>query len=248
MVSFVKSEKIFRVGSCNVTLIHHFLCSEFHHFRACFDCIVPPQPPTDAMGSGKAAGRWLLVGRGKASHAGIYYSPQLRPDPTEIMRALEALCEPNQVTELRILDASKRRGTISGWYDDPDVLVKHAVKLDGAGPATCITLNPCLPALLSRAENRYVVNAKRTTADNEIVRYRWLPLDFDPVRVAGVSSTNDEHEWALEGARQTRLVLREEQGWPEPIPGDSGNDGRLLYCIGSICPMMRTAKTCCSRC
>jgi hypothetical protein len=86
------------------------------------------------------------------------------------------------------------------------------------------------PALLARSSNKYAVNVKITTSDQDITRRTWLPIDFDPVRPSGVSSTEAEHEAALKRAQQVRAWLRE-QGWSEPIYADSGNGAHLLYPI-----------------
>src|SRR5262249_46675466 len=64
--------------------------------------------------------------------------------------------------------------------------------------------------------------------DGDIVARRWLLLDADPRRPAGISSTDDQHEWALERVRRIRDELAI-AGWPEPILADSGNGGHLLY-------------------
>ena len=56
-----------------------------------------------------------------------------------------------------------------------------------------VTLNPAKRDLLARAANRIERRARATTADHEVARRRRLLLDFDPVRPAGVSSTDEEH-------------------------------------------------------
>ncbi len=56
------------------------------------------------------------------------------------------------------------------------------------------------PALLGRSCNRLKERAEQTTADNHISRRRWLPVDLDPVRPAGISSSDDEHAAALQRA------------------------------------------------
>ena len=84
-------------------------------------------------------------------------------------------------------------------------------------------------ALLARAANRTrTVRGEPTTSDSDIERRRWLALDFDPVRPAGVSSTDEEKSAALLRAEEVRDHLRGE-GWPEPVVGDSGNGAHLLY-------------------
>ncbi|MGA2185795.1 MAG: hypothetical protein ABSH47_22480, partial [Bryobacteraceae bacterium] len=64
--------------------------------------------------------------------------------------------------------------------------------------------------------------------DADITKRRWLPIDLDPVRPSGISSTDQEHSLAVERAIQMREALRQE-GWPDPIVGDSGNGAHLLY-------------------
>ena len=51
-------------------------------------------------------------------------------------------------------------------------------------------INPARGDLVARAANRFQPWAKHTTADGDIRCRRWLPLDFDPVRPAGVSTDN----------------------------------------------------------
>ena len=84
------------------------------------------------------------------------------------------------------------------------------------------------PALLARAENRIKRPLHQTTSDRDILRRRWLPVDFDAVRPAGVSATEEEKATALWRAREVRDHLQE-AGWPEPVVGDSGNGAHLLY-------------------
>jgi hypothetical protein len=130
------------------------------------------------------------------------------------------------VVELR---AFKGRETVSGYFDTREVFAREAAKLDGWGYAVYVTLNEVDPTLLARAVNRArKVYRQSTTSDPDIVRRRWLPLDFDPVRPAGVSSTDEEKWAALLRAREVRDYLVG-NGWPEPVVGDSGNGSHLLY-------------------
>ncbi len=94
-----------------------------------------------------------------------------------------------------------------------------------------ITLNEVAPALLARRANRVKMRLGRkdaTTADSDIVRRRWFPVDIDPVRPSGVSSTAEEHALALKKAEDLAAWLGE-HGFPEPVRGDSGNGAHLLY-------------------
>jgi hypothetical protein len=158
---------------------------------------------------------------------------ELRADAAEIRRALTRICEPGAVYELRSPTTSK--ATVSGYYDDLDAMLRGAAVLtDGAqfqAPGVYFTINPVRSDLLARANNRLKLYAKHTTADADIVVRRWLLLDFDPTRPAGISATDQEHESASARARQCAEMLNTEYGWPAPIFADSGNGAHLLFPI-----------------
>src|SRR5205823_4430046 len=119
------------------------------------------------------------------------------------------------------------------YFNDPDALVQAACLITSA-KGIYITLNPCKRGLITRANNRLRSSDdmrfdKRTTQDSEIVRYRWLPVDIDPVRQdCNDSSSDSEHESALTLAKHVRDTLCSE-GWGWPIFADSGNGAHLLY-------------------
>ena len=152
----------------------------------------------------------------------------VKSDVTEIRRAFGLLYEPGQVAEIRVPNTIWN--TVSGYFDDLDKMAQTAVSLSGTGPGVYTTLNPVNPELLARAVNRVKKYARETTADQDIINRLWLPIDFDPVRPAGISSTDTEHEAALDRARACRQWLTS-LGWPEPIFADSGNGAHLLYRI-----------------
>ncbi len=93
-----------------------------------------------------------------------------------------------------------------------------------------MTLNTVDPALLARSCNRAQAYAELTTQDNQITRRRWLLIDADAERPAGISSTDAEHTAALSHVVAIRDT-RSAQGWPLPVLADSGNGGHLLYRI-----------------
>ncbi len=148
-----------------------------------------------------------------------------------VLEALEFLVKPGTVAELRAIGADGRIS--SGYFDDITTFADMAEHLDLSREFSGIyaTLNPVNPALLARRANRVAARLGRkdaTTADADIVRRRWLPIDVDPVRPSGVSATEDEHRAACETAREIYDGLTE-LGWPRPVYADSGNGGHLLY-------------------
>ncbi len=156
----------------------------------------------------------------------------LAHDRDEIRRTCELLFAPGQVVELRALDAVtrewRRPHTVSGYFDDWERLAAAATSIQARG--VYVTLNPVNPALLARANNRVrdMQAGDSSTSDNDIVARRWLPIDCDPMRPAGISATAAEHDLALARAREIRDHLSA-RGWPEPLLADSGNGAHLLY-------------------
>ena len=148
----------------------------------------------------------------------------------EIRRAVALLAD--GVIEVRALADGV---THSGYFDDHEALTRavEALDADRAVAGIYVTLNTVNPALLARRANRIKMRLSRkdaTTADADILRRRWLPVDIDPVRPSGVSSTDDEHDAALNAAERIAAYLAE-QGFPAPIRADSGNGAHLLYRI-----------------
>ncbi|MCG1027041.1 hypothetical protein J5S49_01895 [Virgibacillus halodenitrificans] len=145
-----------------------------------------------------------------------------------IMESLSKLKRDADVTELRILKTAK--GTVSGYFNDYQELADTAVDYDGKVPAIYFTLNPTKPDLLSRASNRIVQRATNTTTDTDIECRHWFPIDFDAVRPAGISSTDEEHQASRSMAKEVQQFLTD-RGWSEPVVADSGNGAHLLYPI-----------------
>jgi DNA repair photolyase len=130
---------------------------------------------------------------------------------------------------MRIPQAGRYK-TISGYFDEAGALADAVVALaDENFPGIYFTINPVNPDLLARSANKYTKYAKETTADAGILRRRWLPIDLDPIRPSGISSNEEEHQAALQKARDIRewLISR---GWPASafILADSGNGGHLV--------------------
>ena len=154
-------------------------------------------------------------------------------DGSPVLEALELLLEPGGVAELRAIGRDGR--IASGYFDDPERLAERAEALDDSREysGVYVTLNPVDPALLARRANRVATRlGKRdaTTADADILRRRWLPVDLDPVRPSGVSSTDDEHRAALATGRggpglprRARVARahrrRQRERRPPPLPG-----------------------------
>ena len=89
------------------------------------------------------------------------------------------------------------------------------------------TLNPCNKALTGRADRRFKAGAARTS-DKDIEFLSNMLIDCDPVRPAGVSSSDDEHSLALAAMNEIAENIIKE-GLPEPLRADSGNGAHLIF-------------------
>jgi len=158
-----------------------------------------------------------------------------RSDPyVETFNALQFLAPAGGVFEVRALGDR----TASGYFDADHLeqAAKAIEALDAAGTYSGIyvTLNPVNPALLSRRSNRIETRLglkEATTADADIIRRLWFPVDIDPVRPSGIGSSDAEHAAALEVAGNVAGFLSEFFGFPAPVRCDSGNGAHLLYRI-----------------
>ncbi len=170
-------------------------------------------------------------------------------DVAEVRKALAVMVEPGQVFEVRILEPRRAgRGyaprVIYGYFDDPakvpDALM--GLQLEGA-KGIYTTLNLVNSALLARSHNKFT-EAKdgHSTADKDIITRRWLLVDADPRRPAGISASDEEKARAHERVRAIYSHLKE-TGWPEPVAADSGNGYHLNYRIDR--PADDEAVKCC---
>jgi hypothetical protein len=163
---------------------------------------------------------------------------EIFPDLDQVQAHFLALNRPREVREVRILGYILPSGygepaTASGYFDNAEAL---ATALDGIGSRHAtgiyITQNPVDPDLLARARNRLQRRPKHTTTDADITCLSHLTFDFDPVRKAGISATDDELAQGLAVRDAFRHFVAEDLSWPEPVVSMmSGNGGQATWRI-----------------
>ena len=164
-------------------------------------------------------------------------------DPTfeEIYRALQIICDPGDVHEVRAPGTSL--GTIAGWFDDREQMAfailgltrgqgKYQTRfglkeLQRPAESVYLTLNPTTTDFLALVDNRVMV-CDTTTTDNDITAIKRLYLDGDPWRRRGISSTDEGHGLAIARMREIQDYLSG-KGFPDGCLPDSGNGGHLIH-------------------
>ncbi|HVN97149.1 MAG TPA: hypothetical protein VMT62_12025 [Syntrophorhabdaceae bacterium] len=142
---------------------------------------------------------------------------------------------PGEVVEIRVphfkgrINGENVRGAISGYFDDHGAFCEAAKTLDGQShDGIYFTLQVIDRRLLARAFNRMKAGIL-TTSDNNVLAYRRLPIDLDPVRPSGISSSDTELKEALDLRETVSCWIADNLPFPKPVKAMSGNGGHLLY-------------------
>ena len=151
-------------------------------------------------------------------------------DADEVRRAIEILQKSGGVFEIRVIGASSRKDIMSGYFRDAETMLREIDSIDVRNKNIYITLGEVREECFSRSQSECFERNPSTTSDGEIKAYRWLFIDFDPVRPTGISSSTVE----LNEARKLMLTVLQymkELGFSEPVTAMSGNGYHLLYRI-----------------
>ena len=147
-------------------------------------------------------------------------------DEQQLRKWWEVFNPSSKLVEIRLLG----KNTYSGYFTDIDTLIAQLRPLldhnnyqyYGAMQAY-FTLNEVNEDLYSREQRDvFVKKPKSTTTDGDIVRRRFVLIDLDPQRSAGISASNEEFEKAhMKCVDVYKYLLA--NGFKEPIITVSGN-------------------------
>jgi hypothetical protein len=166
-------------------------------------------------------------------------------DRTEIQRALALFQNPeSKATEISAfkveLDEYHKEfrrqslGTIVAHFADPTMAAEEITNLlnlsrrSSSPEAVYFLLNPVNPALAHRSLGAFEARAEHRAQDSDITALRYLLIDLDPLRPAGISANEAEHLAALDRALRIQHFLIDELKWPAPVRADSGNGVHLI--------------------
>jgi hypothetical protein len=159
---------------------------------------------------------------------------------SEIASALAVLHDPGELIEFRaILRHEHRQGDrdahhlSSRLFRDPQEVAKLALLAEPTCLGCYATLQVIQPDLLPANQKE----RKRSIRDENVIRYRWIPIDVDPVKVgedgapnANLSSSEADRTNAWNVMQQVREFCRG-LGFVGAVQGDSGNGFHLLIPI-----------------
>jgi hypothetical protein len=151
-------------------------------------------------------------------------------DPDEVRKAISILQAPGAVFEVRVLGGSNRKDVMSGYFRDAETLLKAFDTIDVRNRNIYITLGEVKEECFARSQSERFERNTSTTSDTEVLSYRWLFIDLDPVRPAGISSSNEELKLAEE-LRDKVASYMQGIGFCSPVVAVSGNGYHLLYRI-----------------
>jgi hypothetical protein len=162
----------------------------------------------------------------------------------------ETFVKAGEVVEVRTLGAYGKhkawgggfaKGVVAGYFDDHDAFVNSVKAVNGTDHGGIyFTLQKIDARLLGRAFNRLKPSIQ-TTSDNDVQAYRWLFIDIDPVRPAGISSSAAELQQAHDKATQV-IAWLSAQGFSKPVMAMSGNGLHILYRLNETPVQEATVK------
>ena len=159
---------------------------------------------------------------------------------------LQVLFLPGDTVELRCV--GKR--TINGFYRDLNKLAKDAATLNyDFSPQQNVycCLNPVSPDLYARCADKFgPIDRGGSVKDSQVVCRRWLLVDIDPVRPAGVSATNKQKRAAEKLAQKVYAWLADQLGAASLVCADSGNGSHILIRLPDV-PADKKSRWVCER-
>ncbi len=142
----------------------------------------------------------------------------------------EMFVKPNEVVEIRVLGVGgNSKSTWCGYFDNY-VLFRQSMQeiLKRQYSGCYFTLQVIDERLLARANN-HMKQSDLTTSDRDVRFYRWFPIDLDPVRPSGISSSDSELKMAMDLRDPIAAWVMQEFGLSDRLMAMSGNGAHLLF-------------------
>lgn len=154
-------------------------------------------------------------------------------DKVELKKTWDLFVGDNGFTEVRILG----RFQYSGYFKSFENLCSQlAPYTDMDEEQIYFVMNKISDDCYARPQcEKFVKSPKATTKDDEIVRRRFLLLDFDPIRIPNISSTLEQFELAHKKAQDVYKYLKEECHFTDMVVAISGSGWHVLVPVDIPC-------------
>lgn len=131
-----------------------------------------------------------------------------------------------ELVEIRAIDPMTNK-VYSGYFKDIDTIISQLQSFDNCN--IYWTLNDIDESCYSRTQrDKMLPKVKESTSDRDILGYRFILIDIDCERSAGVAATDEELNYAKKKANEVYAFLRNES-FSEPLIICSGSGVHILY-------------------
>lgn len=147
-------------------------------------------------------------------------------DREQIYKWWSVFHEEGEITEIRSFGG---KSNFSGYYKDVENAIRDIEYLESKQDLQVyFIINAIKDDCYGRVQRERLVSNAKTTSDSEIIGRKWLMVDLDPKRTAGISSSDEELELARKKANDVFKFLRN-NGFNDPVVCMSGNGYHLMY-------------------
>ena len=133
------------------------------------------------------------------------------------------------LVELRLIDPITSK-TYSGYFKDVDTIIKALEPYEHCNQY--FVLNRINEDLYNRQQrDKFICKPKETTSDKDIEGYDWIMVDIDVERPSGITSTEEELNYAKKKANEVYAYLRD-ANFEQPVVCCSGSGIHVMYKVG----------------
>lgn len=145
---------------------------------------------------------------------------------SELRKWYDIFKENHYLVEIRLIDPQTSK-TYSGYFTDVDTIIKALEPYEHCNQYFVLNrINEKLGGRIQR--DHFVCKPKETTSDKDIEGYDWIMIDIDVERPSGITSTDEELNYAKKKANEVYAYLRD-ANFEKPVVCCSGSGVHVMY-------------------
>lgn len=145
---------------------------------------------------------------------------------SELRKWYDIFKDNHYLVELRLIDPQTSK-TYSGYFEDADTIIKALEPYEHCNQY--FVLNRIDERLYKRQQkDHFVCKPKETTSDKDIEGYDWIMIDIDVERPSGITSSDEELNYAKKKANEVYAYLRD-ANFEKPVVCCSGSGVHVMY-------------------